>query len=635
MNQTQLAPYRDEIRRLHHDNDTLRECNGVLLGAIEALRGDHAAELHRIKAEMAPGFAWPDSGGADELEATKVKLAEVTAERDELLRRYAHHNTSGKNSYTEMRSNVNRDMKAAEEAAVDLADGAAVDGAADGATTTTKEVAAPVRGTSHSNRPHRKIWYAISRCGRCGRSGCLKKGPLICRLINDFDGDDIYIRTVAHMGRKHTCGICGHQTLPDMPSIPGTSFGPKALGFIVQFSSRKSVDRDTVEYLRDMFGFKTGETTIWNGRKAAADLVESTMEMIMDELKRAKFLGIDETYYSVNGKKGYVWVVRTDRATLVIALPTRSGQVIPTHMAELLDKPVTTDGYSPYLTYFKILQRCWAHILRGAEAAYVRAPKGPRQDYYRSLYDRLLDIFRDAKKAARAAEPSGGADHQTCLAFERRVLEVAASYGDDHDFAGTLAKAAPNLFTFLRYPGMPPTNNATERDIRDVVVIRRKNSRKFVNEVGMRVFSILQSFASTCRKLGLVPWMCVERMASDPGFNPYEAGPELSHAPAGPAPGPSANPVSVLLDGNLVEEPDGGWSPDAIAALEGAGATVPGGDIQEDAVPGGPPPAIESRPPADTARGHLPGEAPDMVPTPESRPGGPPCRGKPPPAAVA
>ena len=195
---------------------------------------------------------------------------------------------------------------------------------------------------------------------------------------------------------------------------------------------------------------------------------------------------------------------------------------------------------------------------------------------------------------------------------------MAASYGD-HEFAGTLARAAPDPFTFMRHPGMPPTNNATERDIRDVVVIRRKNSRKFVNEAGMRVFSILQSFSSACRKLGLVPWMYVERMAADPDFNPYEAGPELARAPAGDqAPGASTRPVSVLVDGARVNEPDGGWSPDAIAALEGAaegayslaGATVPAGDEQEDAVPG-------------------------MLPTPESRPGGPPCRGKPPPVAAA
>ena len=52
---------------------------------------------------------------------------------------------------------------------------------------------------------------------------------------------------------------------------------------------------------------------------------------------------------------------------------------------------------------------------------------------------------------------------------------------------------------------MPPSNNETERDICDGVVLQRKIRHKFVNAEGRRVFSILQSFNMTCRRLGLVP----------------------------------------------------------------------------------------------------------------------------------
>ena len=58
----------------------------------------------------------------------------------------------------------------------------------------------------------------------------------------------------------------------------------------------------------------------------------------------------------------------------------------------------------------------------------------------------------------------------TCLDLERWVLEIATAYVD-HGFRTTLTNAEPNLFIFLRYPGMPPTNNDTERDIRNAVVL--------------------------------------------------------------------------------------------------------------------------------------------------------------------
>ena len=79
---------------------------------------------------------------------------------------------------------------------------------------------------------------------------------------------------------------------------------------------------------------------------------------------------------------------------------------------------------------------------------------------------------------------------------------------------------------------MPPSNNETERDIRDGVVLQRKIRHKFVNAEGRRVFSILQSFNMTCRKLGLVPWRCVGRMVENPDFNIFAAGHGLRGRPS-------------------------------------------------------------------------------------------------------
>ena len=188
--------------------------------------------------------------------------------------------------------------------------------------------------------------------------------------------------------------------------------------------------------------------------------------------------------------------MRTDRVTFVLAMDSRGGDVIEKYMSDLLHIPVTTDGYSPYLTHFKILQRCWAHILRAAESAYVHSDQdSPMRAYYVSLYHKLLDIFGDAKRVA-AKTAAGGAKRQACTEFEERVMCVVAAYGS-HDFATTLRGAAPNLFTFLMHPGMPPTNNDTERDIRDAVVVQRKIRRRFVNARGRHVFSVIQSFNST------------------------------------------------------------------------------------------------------------------------------------------
>ena len=187
---------------------------------------------------------------------------------------------------------------------------------------------------------------------------------------------------MAHIGWEHACADCGHVTGPDFPAIPGTSFGKKALGCIVYFGGKKNTDADMADYFGDLFRFETAETTIWNARRAAAGMLERTMRYIMEELKRATFLGIDETRYSVNGKIGYVWVVRTDRAAFVLPMGSRGELVLSTYFSGLADKPVVVDGYAVYPSFFKTIQRCWAHILRDAEEAYVSAGKDcPKREY--------------------------------------------------------------------------------------------------------------------------------------------------------------------------------------------------------------------------------------------------------------
>ena len=50
----------------------------------------------------------------------------------------------------------------------------------------------------------------------------------------------------------------------------------------------------------------------------------------------------------------------------------------------------------------------------------------------------------------------------------------------------------PNLFTFIRYPGMEPTNNESERMLRKVV-IHRKIRQKLVTVGGKIMFGTIMT----------------------------------------------------------------------------------------------------------------------------------------------
>ena len=158
----------------------------------------------------------------------------------------------------------------------------------------------------------------------------------------------------------------------------------------------------------------------------------------------------------------------------------------------------------------------------------------------------------------------------------------------------------------------------------------------------MHVFSVIQSFNRTCRKLGLVPWMCVEKIAENPNYNIFEAGPEMARAPAPPADAPE--PDTLYADQAPVEHSAVGESvAETERPLVGAPAAPPDQSPATPHTPAGdkagtetgpygpvPPLAAGLRPDSRAAMARAP-----PLPRTITDPDHVPFHGKPPPAVSA
>ena len=342
-------------------------------------------------------------------------------------------------------------------------------------------------------------------------------------MVYDFAADGaMRVECVAYVIERAACKKCGEISAADPPTIPGTSFGPRMLGFIEEYYAKRSTDQTISYYFDALYGFKISPNAVWNARKALRDLLMSTYRDILNRISEAPFVQFDESSLKMNGRKGYVWLVTTGDATYLVAAPSRAAIILDKYFGKLLDIPVVVDGYTVY-NAFPVKQRCWVHILRKAEKFAIT--KGGN---YLSCYLRLLAMYKRIKdrESASCAE---------CLDLERAVLEIAASYGDaedkiEHDglkFKATLEYAAPCLFTFLRYPGMPPHNNGAELEIRDTVVLHRNVRHQLSEPEGREVFSVLISVARTCHKQGIFPRVAVEELIRDPSWSIFKS-PDLA-----------------------------------------------------------------------------------------------------------
>ena len=80
----------------------------------------------------------------------------------------------------------------------------------------------------------------------------------------------------------------------------------------------------------------------------------------------------------------------------------------------------------------------------------------------------------------------------------RRTIEVART--SPAKLANKINAAAPYLFAFLRHPGVQPTNNHAERELRRPI-LRRKVSGQTGSVEGMHRFGVLftRLLARTCQ----------------------------------------------------------------------------------------------------------------------------------------
>ena len=364
-------------------------------------------------------------------------------------------------------------------------------------------------GKSHGNRAERTVTLLVSRCGECGR-GHLKQLSSVTRLACDFPDDRVMrIECVAYVIGRAFCKRCGEISAARAPVIPGTCFGLHALGFVEEYYAKRATDETTSYFFKALYGFAVSPNTVWNARKALKNLLKGTYGEILNHIAEATFVQFDESVFKMNGRKGYVWLVTVEDATYLVAAPSRAAAVLDLHFGKLPGIPVVSDGYAVH-DIFPVRQRCWAHILREAEKMAIRNGGNDL-----SCYRRLLSLY----KRIKGRESAGSAE---CLDLERAVLQIAVSYGKGHRFRGTLEGAAPHRFTFLRYPGMSPHNNAAELEIRDSVVLHRNVRHQLSEPEGRAVFSVLVSVARTCYRRGIFPRMAVEELARDPDWSIFK-----------------------------------------------------------------------------------------------------------------
>ncbi|MFO0949513.1 MAG: IS66 family transposase [Planctomycetota bacterium] len=299
------------------------------------------------------------------------------------------------------------------------------------------------------------------------------------------------------------CAICGKLTRAKLPQdVPRGQFGPRLTAILSLLSGGYRIGKRGVRQLaQDLFGLTISTGMVCKLQRRAAEALEIPVGEVADHVKSQND-HVDETGWCEGKKKAWLWVVVAPMATLFRIARRRTAAVAQDLLGEDYRNIAICDRFRSYLWIGKV-QLCWAHLRRDFQAMKDRGGTSqPIGEELLQISDALFEWWHRVREGTLAR--STFQNHVATLRAEcRDVLDRGAAC-DAARTAATCRELLTDekyLWTFVRTPGIEPTNNAAERALRHAV-LWRKCSYGTDSETGSRFVERILTLSATCRQQG-------------------------------------------------------------------------------------------------------------------------------------
>jgi transposase len=303
---------------------------------------------------------------------------------------------------------------------------------------------------------------------------------------------------------KYCCQECGKNSTASLPSgVPDSAFGPKLMGLLATLTGVMHVSkREAIQLIRDLYDVDIGVGSIPNIEERVASALDRIYNRIHKFVMGHRFCThFDETGWRDQGKRHFVWLATCEQAAVYKIDRNRSKAAFQRLIGqETWKAPAVTDRYAVYSS-FQNHQYCLAHLIREFKGY------GERDGPDKVMGTALEKEFRLSCKIHgeyRENKISIGQRNRRLGARKKRVmywLEDGFANGSDalSKLCDTLLENFEKLWTFTRIHGMEPTNNMAERDLRKLVIWRRK-SYGTRSDRGKKFVERITTVAQTIRK---------------------------------------------------------------------------------------------------------------------------------------
>ncbi len=310
--------------------------------------------------------------------------------------------------------------------------------------------------------------------------------------------------------RRHAvvCPCCGYRTRAehDPDVIPRLSFGPRLMAVVALLTGVYHLSRrQTVRLLRELLGVRMSLGSVSAIEKRVSDAVEPAVDEAMESARSAAVKHADGTTWLRSGALLSLWVVATTAVTVFKVLPNGQKATLRDELFGRVRGVLVSDRATA-LKFWAMERRqiCWAHLVRKfvsySERAGPAGKLGEELLEYTSLLFAYWSRFRKGQ-LSRETLVERMAPVRLQLEAVLQRLVGAGVLGVSGSCADILAHREA-LWTFLQRQGVEPTNNHAERELRGLVMWRRRSFGS-QSERGTHFAARMMTVAHTARKQGL------------------------------------------------------------------------------------------------------------------------------------
>jgi transposase len=349
-------------------------------------------------------------------------------------------------------------------------------------------------------------------CIKCQAEGIVDEG-IVERPITEL-GQALQPETTNFRVTEHRCVKCGTQWRARHADLPQQGvFGVRVLTYVTMLRHHmRGPLRRVRDYLLHGHHLDLSATGVHDLLTRVEETCKAEYDGLLEKIRAAPWLHIDETGHKIDGEKVWLWVFRTGQDDVLIVIrPERSKAIVDEILGENSHHVVVVDGAKAYNGRRK--QRCWAHQLRivdeDREASTHALALSMRMH---AIYESLVAFHeghhspqeREAKRAAIETEI-----WQVALDnIEHPDLDTKLTYlmNGRNEWATCLLFPATN-----QAPAMPATNNPAEQAIREHV-IRRRLFQTFRSDAGAERYQYAASLLDSWRLQGKDPFAELEAL---------------------------------------------------------------------------------------------------------------------------